>query len=415
MKIAVVGGAGAMAKAVIRDLIRSSDVSEVLIADINEVESQRFTAELRETEETRATIVTSRVDVFDHDRLVEVLTGYDAAIDTTHQDCGAQAAKGIIDAKVNGCALGSSHSVAQETLRYDGLAKDKGVTYLLSAGTFPGATGITARYLADRMDQADDVHLSMVIFRPIALTPALVDLFISFLPGEGLCYEDGALKKTPPFSGKEEVEYLEPFGKQTVYNITSLDPLTVPQAIKGVKNVHVKATYHPEYTEMLRTFHNVGLLSKAPVLVLGEEVVPADVLKELLLRRPVEPGKESVKFVQRVKVSGRRNGIDVEGTIETPFLPFEGERDDPETRATGEPGSIIVQMLARAPVEQKGVMGPESCIDPAAFIEEWSRRPGVQIRETWSETRTLYEEPSGPPANVGGPDTTRLQTKEDRK
>lgn len=389
MKIAVVGGAGAMAKAVVKDLVESKGVSEILLADINEREAKRFAAELRKKRAVKARISTAQVDVYDHDRLVEVVKDSDAAIDTTHQDCGVAVARGIIDAKVNGCALGSGHNIAREILKFDKLAKDAGVTYLVSAGVFPGATGITARYLADKMDRAEDVHLSMVIFRPIALTPSLADLFITFLPGEGLVYEDGVLKKTPPFAGREEVEYPEPFGNQAIYNITSCDPLTIPMAIKGVKNVCVKATYYPDYTEMLRIFYDVGLLSDKPVKVNGKKVVPAEVLKELLIRRPVEKGREVVRFVQRVKVTGVRNGAKTECVVLMPFLPFEGEREDPETRATGEPGSIIVQMLARGGVKHKGVMGAESCIDPKAFMKEWAERPGVEIYETCMESRRI--------------------------
>jgi len=388
MKIAVVGGAGAMAKAVVKDLVESREASEVLLVDINDKEQNRFAAELRKSPGVKVKISNANVDIYDHDRLVETIEGSDAAIDTTHQDCGVAVARGIIDAKVNGCALGSSYTIASEVLKLDSIARKSGTTYLVSAGVFPGATGITAKYLADKMDQVEDVHLSMVIFRPIALTPALADLFITFLPDEGLTYENGKLKKMPPFSGKEVVEYPEPFGKQTIYNITSCDPLTIPMAIKGVKNVCVKATYYPDYTEMLRILHDVGLLSDKPIKIKGQQIVPAAIVKELLIRRPVEDGREVVRFVQRVKVTGVRNGAKTECVVITPFLPFEGQREDPETRATGEPGSIIVQMLARGGMK-KGVMGPESCINPEEFMKEWAKRQGVAIYETCTVTKRI--------------------------
>jgi lysine 6-dehydrogenase len=382
MKIAVVGGAGAMAKAVVKDLVESRGVSEVLLVDINDMESNRFADELRRKPGIKVKVSTAKVDVFDQEKLVKAIKGSDAAIDTTHQDCGVAAARGIIDAAVNGCALGSSHTIAREILKLDDRAKERGVTFLVNAGVFPGATGITAKYLANKLNQAEDVHLSMVIFRPIALTPALADLFISFLPGEGLVYANGILKKTPPFSGREEIEYPEPFGRQVIYNITSCDPLTIPMAIKGVKNVCVKATYYPDYTEMLRIFYDVGMLSKKHIQLHGQQIVPAEVLKELLVRRPVEKGREIVRFIQRVKVTGVKNGAKMEHTILMPFLPFEGEQEDPETRATGEPGSIIVQTLARGGIKKKGIMGAESCIDPEEFMKEWSKRQGVEINET---------------------------------
>jgi len=389
MKISVVGGAGAQAKAVIKDLMQNRHLSEILIIDLNEEGSRRFAAEMENRPGTHAKVSTICLDVFDYDKLVEAVKGSDAAIDTTHQDCGVAVARGVIEAGVNGCTLGSTHMIAKETMAFDAEAKTAGITYLVSAGAYPGASGITAKYLADKMDQAEDVDLSMVIFRPISRSPALVDVFMTLLPGDGLVYEDGVLRKVPAFSQWEEIEYPEPFGRHIVYNITSSDPITIPMAIKGVRNIRAKAAYYPDYTEMLRTCYGLGLLSHNPVRVNGRDIAPADVLRELLIHRPVEEGREIVKFVQRVEVTGTKDGAKVEAVIVMPFLPFDGEEEDPETRATGEPGSIIVQMLARGEITQKGVLGPESCIDPRSFMEEWAKRPGVHIHETWTESRTV--------------------------
>ena len=90
---------------------------------------------------------------------------------------------------------------------------------------------------------------------------------------------------------------------------------------------------------------------------------------------------EVVRFAQRVGVTGKQGDKTVERQIIMPFLPFAGQREDPETRATGEAGSIITQMIAGG-VEPKGVMGPESCLDPDEFLQEWARRRGVEILET---------------------------------
>jgi len=382
MKITILGGAGAMSKAVIKDFVEDSrDVSEILIADINLKEGKRFADEMAVKSGTRVKISAVYLDVYDHDKLVETIEDSVAVIDATHQDCGPAAAKGVIDAGVNGCALGSDYTNAQKTLVYDHLAKEKGVTYLVAAGTFPGGTNLAAKYLADQMDEVEDVHMSMILHRPITLTPSLVDLFVSYMVTPGVIYKDGKLKETTPFSGEEIVEFPEPFGNQTVYNIISSEPVTIPLALKGVKNVCTKATYHSDYTEMLRTCYELGLCSPDPIEVEGNSVTPKEVFKALLNRRPVEQGREVVRFAQRVKVTGKKDGKPVERVIVMPFLPFEGQREDPETRATGEAGSIIVQMIAGG-VQEKGVMGPESCLDAKEFMEEWGKRRGVEVHES---------------------------------
>ena len=382
MKITILGGAGAMSKAIIKDFVEDSkDVSEILIADINEKEGKRFAEEIASRPGNRVKISAVYLDVYDHDKLVETVKDSDAALDATHQDCGPAAAKGVIDAKVNGCALGSDYANAQKTLEYDKLAKEAGVTYVVAAGTFPGGTNLAAKYLAHQMDEVEDIHISMILHRPITLTPSLVDLFVSYMVTAGVMYKGGKLEKTTPFSGKEVIEFPKPFGKQTVYNIISSEPVTIPLAIKGVKNVCTKATYHSDYTEMLKTCYKLGLCSTKQIEVEGKQVTPKGVFKALLYRRPVEEGREVVRFAQRVKVTGKKDGKPIERVIIMPFLPFEGQREDPETRATGDAGSIIVQMLAKG-VKEKGVMGPESCLNPKEFMEEWARRRGVEILES---------------------------------
>lgn len=92
------------------------------------------------------------------------------------------------------------------------------------------------------MDRAEGVFIDGTSLRPIAISPGLIDTFIMEITEPKLIYEDGKIKEVPPFSEREEGEYPESFpsGKYVVYTAQHSEVVTIPMAIKGVRNVVVK-------------------------------------------------------------------------------------------------------------------------------------------------------------------------------
>ncbi|MBI2648221.1 MAG: hypothetical protein HYW93_01010, partial [Thaumarchaeota archaeon] len=56
---------------------------------------------------------------------------------------------------------------------------------------------------------------------------------------------------------------------------------------------------------------------------------------------------------------------------------------------TGVPPSIAAQWLAKGRITSRGVVPPESCIDPLPYFDELSRR-GIRVYEYSEETRPLF-------------------------
>jgi saccharopine dehydrogenase-like NADP-dependent oxidoreductase len=380
MKITVLGGSGAMAKASVRHLVESKFVSEVLIADIEEGQAAKFAKELGSGKK----VSTIHLDVSEHDRLVKAIRGSDAVLDGTPHHWSVAVAQGMIEAKVNGCCIGYRADTVHEILKLDSLAKAAGIAYLLSAGISPGTDTILVKYLADKMDLVSDVAIYGSSLRPLALSPGLLETFLTEVPEPKMVYENGKLKEVPPFGGREEIEYPEPFppGKYPVYNAQHSEVVSVPLTIPSVKNVTIKMGWHRDYTEELKYWYDLGLFDREPIRVKGTEIVPRDVLVELLTRRPVEEGREKVSFVIWIKVTGKKHDREVTGSIFMPFMPMEGEKDVALARATGIPASIMSQRLGRG-VEVTGIMPPEACIDPQEFIHELLEIPGFEVQERW--------------------------------
>lgn len=134
--------------------------------------------------------------------------------------------------------------------------------------------------------------------------------------------------------------------------------------------------------ESLRHWYDLGLCSKEAINIKGKEIIPRDILVELIKRQPVKKGRKVVYCIARIRVIGEKNGKRVEGVVVVLALPTKSEKENSLARATGVPASIMVQMLGHS-VRKKGVVGPEVCIDPQEFIQEFLKRPDFEIHESW--------------------------------
>ena len=384
MKIMVLGGAGFVGRGAVRCLINSDDVSEVRVADVDAAALKQFVDELKSKK-----VSAVQVDVADSKNLVKAMKGADAIVDSTPREVSVVICKAAIEAQVSGCCIGFN-GVALEMIKLDSLAKNAGITYIVSAGRSPGQANVFARYLADKMDQVDDIRIYFHSTRRPGESPALLDGFLTEIPSPKLTFENGKLTEVPPWAGEEEVEFDEPCGKQVTWHVVHSEPATIPLYIKGVKNVFAKGGWAAHHMEMLRMWDEIGLLSTKPVNVKGKEVIPKDVLSQVLLRKAAEEGKKPHVSFQIVRVIGKKNGADADYAMHSYYLPIEGEPGGTFlARATGYPAAIIARMLAQGDVKEKGVMGPEACIDPEKFVEELIKRAGIKIREVTTERKPL--------------------------
>ena len=77
MRVVVVGGAGAMARTIVRDLSESAKVEEILVADYQGEKAEEFAASLKDPR-----IKWSFVDAHKIDETADLMEGYDAVINS---------------------------------------------------------------------------------------------------------------------------------------------------------------------------------------------------------------------------------------------------------------------------------------------------------------------------------------------
>src|SRR5215831_7585275 len=270
MRIIVLGGCGAMGSEVTRDLTRTSDFDEIVVADSDLRKAQALASELGQ-----GRVRAIKIDVSDEVALAEKLKDFDVVANATTYHYGLIATRAAIKARVNYLDLGGLFNTPRQ-LELDEAARTAGVTICLGCGATPGVTNLMTRHAAAKMDQVDEVHIAFASFRSIAPSPGLLDTVLDeFSPGSRrFFWQAGEFIETPAFSGSKRVRFAAPVGEIETFYVPHSETHTIHRFLdKGVRLVSVRGTWRPEIMRALRTFADLGLSGEANV-DLNEQMVP---------------------------------------------------------------------------------------------------------------------------------------------
>lgn len=378
MRVLALGGCGAQGVFATKDLVESADVSAVVIADIDLEKAAKVASDIASPK-----LSTIRVDVNDHQGLVQAMKDVDVVLNCTgpYYELGPKVVKAAIEAGKNYVDFCDDYDATQEMLALDSLAQEKGITILVGLGASPGLANVAARYAADKLDQVDEVKIAWMIGAGEPEGPAVLYHSFHGITGAVPQFLDGKLVEVPALSGEEIIDFPQPVGKAQVFYFGHPEPVTIPQTIKGVRTVTNKGgVLPPELNELLKVFAEFGLTSPTPIMVKGREVSPRDFLVAYMASLPAEevPPEQRLSAMT-IEVKGKKEGIDVTYTYSGAANMGPG---------TGISASIGAQMLGRGEIKVKGVVAPEACIDPEPFMAELAKK-GITFTETTTTMRNI--------------------------
>ena len=361
-----------------RDLARTSDFAEIVIADFDLARAEALAAELGD-----GRVRAIQIDAHDEAALTESLRGFDVVANCTTYHFGLIVTRAAINARVNYLDLGGLYNTPKQ-LEMDDDARRAGVTICLGAGATPGVTNLMARAAADQLDQVDEVHIAFASFRSIAPSPGLLDTVLDeFSPSSRrFFWQDGEIVETPAFSGAKQVRFAAPVGEIETFYVPHSETHTIHRFLgKGVRLVDVRGTWRPEIMRALRTFADLGLTGEATVDLDGQTIPTRKLLRAHILEQAADFGGEGEwAFLLNVEVLGQQRGQ--ASRIE--YVSRHPRRDEWGTSATGRmtgiPASIAAQKLARGEVSRTGVLAPEACFEPQSFFAELARR-GIIVEQ----------------------------------
>jgi lysine 6-dehydrogenase len=390
MRVLVLG-VGKQGSFLVRDLIESDEVSEVVAGDVD-IERLKQHVDKLESEKVRA----EQIDVTDHAKLVDLMRrGFDVVANALLWKYSVDVAKAAIEVGVNYVDLGPSPNVFQ----LDEAAKAAEVTVMPSCGLDPGIDSVLEGYGAKKLNKVERIHMWCGGI-PQKNTPAYNSPLrykiswwwegaISTYCGAAKILRDGEIIEVEKLSGPgnpEVVTFPEPVGECEAFYVAAPLLLVEHLGLEDVEEAWSKTVRWPGHCDIWRKLIGLGLTRTDLRLEMkGYEVTPREFLVELGEKTLQYEKGEGDLVVQRVNVIGEKNGERTLYAYE--FMDFYDEENDTTAmaRTTAYPCSIVAQMIARGDIKERGVVHAGKIgwnIQLAeAFFSELAKR-GIHIKET---------------------------------
>jgi len=393
---AVVGGAGAMGRITVRDLMETCALEdEVLVADYDLAKAEALAASFAVGAWPRVRAV--RVDVRDAAGAARALAGSLVVVNAVQYQHNLAVMEAALAAGAHYVDMGGLFHVTRQQLELDARFKAAGRTAVLGMGAAPGITNLLARHGAERLDEVREIHcrvggLDDTSYRPRQALPVAYSLktILEEFSMEPAVFTRGKLTFVKPMSGDVPHRFPPPVGlRRPMYTIHS-EVATLPRsyADQGVREVSFKIAFDPVFVDRVRFLRDLGLASHEPVDLTGVKVRPIDVVDKVAMSQPParQVGRLKQYEVVRSIVKGTVKGKKVTWVVDchTKGMPEWGVGLDIDT---GSPPAVAAQMLAAGEITATGAVPPEVAVPSDPFFRRLARRKMrvvVTRRSGWS-------------------------------
>ncbi len=374
MKALVLGGAGAVCSETTRDLAQYSKFDEIVVAEYNLDAANQL---IKEIGDPRLKAV--QFDANDYDSMLKLFPGHEVVINGLPWKYDLAVTKACVEVGVSGLDV----STEEDQWSYDVAAKEKGIVFIPGVGATPGITNAMARRAADQMDEVEEIQINFAAFRCPAPAPGLLITFLwEFHPKteSRVYYENGEFHRVGPFEGLKQIDFGGEIGKQEVCYIPHPETKTMPKSL-GAKKVSVRGCFPPQAMNLAKTLLEWGLYDEEPFTYKDIEINSLEMIHQLLLRSPQTKETPVWAYGLVVEVFGKKDGKDLKIKLWSEHPPMDewgGKAAYYKNIAI--PLSIGAQMIVRGDVDVRGVVPPETAIDPSIFFDELKLR-GIEIGE----------------------------------
>lgn len=381
-KVVVIGGAGAMGRITVKDLVETSPKSgvEIVVADYDYGKAKALAESYKDS---RVSAV--RVDVKNREEAARALAGAFVVINSVQYQLNLDVMEIALALKCHYIDLGGLFHVTRKQLEYNDRFKAIDRTAVLGMGAAPGITNILSRYGAEQLDRVTEIHTrvgSMDATKYLP-TPALavsysLQTILEEFSFEPAVFTKGKFTFVKPMSGDVPHKFPAPIGvRRPMYTIHSeVATLPLTYASKGVKEVSFKIAFDPEFTDRVRFLRDIGFGSHDYIEVAGgTKVRPIDVVNKIAMNQPPvkQVGKLKQYEVVRAIVKGVKKGkkLTIISDCHTAGMPSWGIGLDIDT---GTPPAIAAQMLMNGEITETGAIPPEIAVPCEPFFKHLKKR-----------------------------------------
>ncbi len=383
MKFAIIGGAGIQALGTIYDLLEQSEVSNILVADIDEA---RVIERVHAIGDER--LEPAWIDITDEENAAEKLAGYDVIINCGPAPYCPAATRVALKAKKHYVDLGAWPEQTRAQLQLHKDFEKAGITGILGMGSAPGLSNMMALVGVNLLDTVRDIDI-IIAMRDYTrhespfVWPYALDTILDEYTLPPVIVRQGKITRLAPLI-PEPFDFQEPIGLcYPIYTIHP-EPVTLYESFrdKGCRNTSFRIALPRDFHEKVKFLVDLGFGSKEKISVDGAEVSPRRVLLKLASMLPPENVEREQYSVTRVIVTGEKDGQHTKIVVEL-YVGTEKRWNLPAgALKTSIPPSITAQLLSKGLIEKKGVFPPELAVPPAPFFKALARR-GMEV--TWNQ------------------------------
>ena len=353
VRVAVLGAAGTIAPAIVRDLASSREVAGMSLLDLD---GERAAAVAQEHGGERA--IAAEVDARDVDELATALRGVEVLVNTASYRINLEAMRACLQAGCNYLDLGGLYWMTTRQLELGPDFEDAGLLAVLGIGSSPGKTNLMAASAVRELGTAPESIEICAAGRDPTVSPDdgrlhppyAIQTLLDELTLAPVVIRDSASVEIEPLSAGGTVDFGEPIGPaETIYTLHS-ELATFGESF-SCREASFRLSLSPPLLAGLR-----GLVGASPDRV------------NAAARAAVPPSSEtvSVHLVTATADGGQRVTV---RAVTGPHFELGGS-----IVSTAAPAAATVRLLARGSLSATGVHPPERCIDPEKMFAQLETR-----------------------------------------
>lgn len=356
MKILVVGGYGGIGSCVVEKLIEFSS-HHVTVAGRNLKKARSACRTFKDY------VGALQVDVEKRPTLSSALENFDLVINCAgpFYKYGANVAIAAIETRTHYVDICDDPEPLAKLFALDNAARRAGVTVLTGMGWNPGISNLAARLGANLLDEIDEVKIAWSVGSGDSSGLGALKHTLHGITGKIPVLQDGKQTMVPAWTEMEMVDFPAPLGELPGLLFGHPEPVTLPRTIKA-KSISVRGGISsPWNNRILRLLRSLGLTSSRERI---------DTVAGIIHRFNWLFGIGGVSNSGlRIDVIGRKDSLER-------HLVF--NMIDRIRPLTAIPCAVGALMLLEGRITQRGVVAPETCIEPVEFFDRLSDK-GVKI------------------------------------
>ncbi len=348
-----------MGSTIARDLVRSRDVEEVSLCDVDE---SRLKAVRRVERSTKLKL--KKHDVRRRTQTIEFLKRFDVGIGALPHELCEYPIRATLAAGVHYVDL--IFGWRYERSAIDRAAKRREITIIPACGLAPGLSNVLAMAGVDRLDKVNEVHIRTggiperpkppLNYRIVFSFEAVLEEYLR----KARIVKNGRIIDVEALSGLETITFPRPIGRCECFYTDGLS--TLIRTVRGVREMDEKTIRWPGHVAQIRTLIECGLLELRPIALNSQKIVPRKFTAQILSDRLALRNEKDLTLL-RVDVIGKISGKVVQNRYDMIDHYDSTNNTTSMARTTSYPCAAAAQLLGTSRITPTGLVPPEIAFD----------------------------------------------------